>query len=466
MDIIAQSFSVFFKSIVSSLTSEAGVDFGARMQQVVSAGHEMLLIIIPALLNQLDDAIAADPQRTKGWRILRKDERTLVTQFGELRFMRRYYRHRLTSQTTYLLDEILGIPAHAKVNGDVRQLAVVAAESASYAKSAKAATVCGLSRMSVCNYVSHLHRFPALKAEGERRAVRQLYVEADEDHVSLQRGGKALKKLVYIHEGVREEGGRRTLVHPRYLTWPLDGDSDALWEEVSDYIERQYVSEELEQVFLLGDGASWIRKGEEWLHPCVPVLDGFHMMKALRSLCGRDSGSISAFLTHVREDEYQEAEAMCKTILNRSPAEQRAGKRRIVRYLLGNWVRIRNQRHPGAQGCSAEGHVSHLLSARLSSRPLGWSEHNLENIAELRIMRANELPIDYAQLSDRRKSGQDNAKSNEVKELAVSATFRKSLKKTTAASLNTACAGIPILTRGNNNPLYQALHGLLSSSVA
>ncbi|MDO6354759.1 UPF0236 family protein, partial [Caloramator sp. CAR-1] len=40
-------------------------------------------------------------------------------------------------------------------------------------------------------------------------------------------------------------------------------------------------------------------------------------------------------------------------------------------------------------GCSAEGHISHVLSARLSSRPLGWSKEGLKIMAKLRVFSRN-----------------------------------------------------------------------------
>ena len=43
----------------------------------------------------------------------------------------------------------------------------------------------------------------------------------------------------------------------------------------------------------------------------------------------------------------------------------------------------------GFIGCSAEGHVSHVLSSRLSSRPLGWSLKGAENVARLRVFGLN-----------------------------------------------------------------------------
>lgn len=39
--------------------------------------------------------------------------------------------------------------------------------------------------------------------------------------------------------------------------------------------------------------------------------------------------------------------------------------------------------------CSAEGHVSHVLSHRLSSRPLSWSKKGSETIAKLRVYTRN-----------------------------------------------------------------------------
>ena len=39
--------------------------------------------------------------------------------------------------------------------------------------------------------------------------------------------------------------------------------------------------------------------------------------------------------------------------------------------------------------CSGEGHVSHIYSDRMSSRPLGWSRTGADKMARLRIYRQN-----------------------------------------------------------------------------
>ena len=49
------------------------------------------------------------------------------------------------------------------------------------------------------------------------------------------------------------------------------------------------------------------------------------------------------------------------------------------------WIRDKNENIE----CSAEGHVSHVLSARMSSRPLGWSKVGTDKMSRLRIYNAN-----------------------------------------------------------------------------
>ena len=40
-------------------------------------------------------------------------------------------------------------------------------------------------------------------------------------------------------------------------------------------------------------------------------------------------------------------------------------------------------------GCSAEGHISHIYSSRLSSRPKGWSRKGVANMANLIVYKLN-----------------------------------------------------------------------------
>ena len=58
-------------------------------------------------------------------------------------------------------------------------------------------------------------------------------------------------------------------------------------------------------------------------------------------------------------------------------------------YILENWsgIMLSMTGKDGKVGCSAEGHVSHIYSDRMSSRPLGWCHVGADKMARLRIYR-------------------------------------------------------------------------------
>ena len=47
-------------------------------------------------------------------------------------------------------------------------------------------------------------------------------------------------------------------------------------------------------------------------------------------------------------------------------------------------AKMRLKHKDGVKGSSTEGHVSHILSSRMSSRPMGWSRLGAEKMARLR----------------------------------------------------------------------------------
>ena len=62
----------------------------------------------------------------------------------------------------------------------------------------------------------------------------------------------------------------------------------------------------------------------------------------------------------------------------------------LRKYVLGNWAAVRRTlRNKLVYGCSAESHVSHVLSDRLSSRPMGWSQTGADRMSKLRCYDRN-----------------------------------------------------------------------------
>jgi len=55
--------------------------------------------------------------------------------------------------------------------------------------------------------------------------------------------------------------------------------------------------------------------------------------------------------------------------------------------IKNNWQGIRRRVKNGGNitGSSTESHISHVLSSRLSSRPMGWCREGLDKMAQLRV---------------------------------------------------------------------------------
>ena len=77
-----------------------------------------------------------------------------------------------------------------------------------------------------------------------------------------------------------------------------------------------------------------------------------------------------------------------------------------TRYIKNNWLGIMVRIDDGGAvwGCSAEGHISHVLSARESSRPMGWSKKGVDRISRVRVLTRNEQKIiDLMEYQDKKQ---------------------------------------------------------------
>lgn len=77
-------------------------------------------------------------------------------------------------------------------------------------------------------------------------------------------------------------------------------------------------------------------------------------------------------------------------------------------YLSHNWEGIKNQKYSQDLGLditvSAEAHVSHVLSARLSQRPMGWGKKGADRMSYLRAMKFNGYSIKRFYLQTHREN--------------------------------------------------------------
>ena len=200
---------------------------------------------------------------------------------------------------------------------------------------------------------------------------------------------------MYVYEGIEPEAPRskrNKLVNPRYFSGVYDGaDNAKLWDEVYAYLDSHYDLEKVKKIYLNADGGSWIQSGKKRIAGITNVLDEFHLQKYLLKMTGHMKDSVDDAGKELRDAVKSGTKADFQEVVERlkACAEIESTEKRIdesASYILSNWTaaKIRLENRKTVKGCSAEGHVSHVLSTRMSSRPMGWSRTGVDKMAHLR----------------------------------------------------------------------------------
>lgn len=160
------------------------------------------------------------------------------------------------------------------------------------------------------------------------------------------------------------------LINPRYFTSTQGVD---IWDDVAEYLNDKYRCYKA-NVHLSGDGASWIRSGAFILPKIDYTLDKFHLHRALMTLSRGNMKLLRQLTDCAYNGDGDRFRKLCRE-------NNITGKdtHRLRLYITSNIEFISD-----TSRCSAESHVSHVLSARMSSRPMGWSVAGAERMAKLR----------------------------------------------------------------------------------
>ena len=372
--------------------------------------------IVKEIIEEVNAGIKKSPYRKGKWEVIRDEESTLLTSMGSMIYSRTLFKDLRGGKSTFLADKQFGIQPHARMTEDVVINVIKEAIDSSYQKGGTCASLKDdVSKQTVKNILHGLEVEMPKETVEKKKQVRRLYINADEDHVAAQfwnkkgdlrmdeKGYKSntiMPKLVYVFEGIEkdsERSKRHHLVGTHYFGGVYEGASnEELWLEVANYIDLNYDMEYLETVYLSGDGASWIRQGLSWITKSRFVLDQYHLNKYIQASITHLGDSAEDAKDMIYDAISRESQTELKDVFGKIEAvtENEFKRGQIAdtkRYLLRNWdgIIIKNEKGHEIIGCSAEGHVSHLLSDRMSSRPMGWSKRGAEVMSKLRIFKWN-----------------------------------------------------------------------------
>jgi hypothetical protein len=193
----------------------------------------------------------------------------MIATCGEITYKRTYFKSKETNKRSYLVDRIVGIESHMRISNDVVINAIKNAIDTSYRASGKLATNTDdiISKQAVMKQMHEVEIPKITNTIKEKKKVRVLYIDADEDHVSLQFRNKKgdlkedsygrkqntiMPRLIYVYEGIRSVSpkSKRHELYGKYYFGGVYSDSEELWDEVSEYIDNNYDTDVLEKIYI------------------------------------------------------------------------------------------------------------------------------------------------------------------------------------------------------------------------
>lgn len=393
--------------------AELSIDIQKRLETLGAS-------MISEIYELIDEEIFNSLVRKKNWYVEHKDEpRELVDVLGLIRFKRRGYVPKNGGKNIYLLDELLGLDGHQRITLAAASRVLEETILTSYAKGGKAASRTeSISKEAVKELVHGTVVEMPEKEYAQKKTLRFLHIVADEDHVAAQfwenkgdlekdsNGNKIntiMPKLVVVYEDIIDESPegskkhRYKLVGKKVFSGVYEGATEnrKLWEEVEKYIYNTYDPNVLERIYIAGDGAGWIKTGVDVIDKSRFVLDKFHIMKYINTSTAHleNADEIKKVLWECINGAYLEGlKTQYKAILKVTDnPRKREDVEAAWKYFKNNWagIEIRKAESGGVWGCCAEGQVSHVLSSRLSSRPMGWSVLGCDQMAQMRAFKQN-----------------------------------------------------------------------------
>lgn len=398
-NIIAHSLEKLYMEFekADQLFLDSGMkDMDAYEKGLAEAARRAAAEHMQAFYNSMDRMLCSDIVRESRYTIQRHDTRELLTINGSIRFTHTLFRSKEDGSYHYLLDEWLGLEPHERLSCAAEAAVLVEATRSSYSRASKAlGKDAEITKTAVMDKVHAIQAELPFEKPAKKKCVEYLYIEADEDHIHKQdkqekdRKSSMIGKLLYLYEGREEKYGRRELTNVFYLGGLYAGSegNHQLFRRMQDYIETNYETGYLKKVYVSGDCGAWIKAGVEDIDKGVMVMDKYHLMKYINKAANQmldDADEVKGRLWKaLYKGKKKKFKKTLKAVRKCAPNEKAVND--CEEYVINNWdSAVRRMQDKNVYGCSAEGHVSHVYSDRMSSRPMGWSEEGADAMCQLR----------------------------------------------------------------------------------
>lgn len=432
MDILSQYNVDFFKSLldneaISEIVAPVIFDPSAvRYAQAVAGIHEKVLAearrSLVTALEQADLQFRKSDDRTQRYYVKQTRSRTISTLFGDITYRRTEYRDRSTGKPFIYVDEKIGLFRRERYDPVVCSLLY---EQYSNCNSMIKAgqnigdmihpfTICDdrssnwIPRQSVWKILNRLEnvRPPVPVME---KTPENLFIMADEKYIPLQREDKSEDDTDSFKGHIKAETRMAEVITGRTRRmrrdgefrkrWELTGkyilaypeDSRNFWDHALEDIDRMYDLSKIQNIYIMGDGAAWIRSGVEALKMPMCTIkyaaDRYHIDKYISKIT--DDGENRKLLknyanTGMTRDFRKLSESLKE---NRRCSEDAFDQ--AVDYVIAQIPALKVMNTEVVFGCSMEQAIQHTYASVFTSVPKAYGREHLPNYVIARVAHEN-----------------------------------------------------------------------------
>lgn len=358
---------------------------------------------IVTIFQSIDKSYCNSIERKRKYHIKAYLPRTILTIFGEITFTRTFYSDKNNKGSYCYLDRFLGLKKHDYFDPYIKATII------EYSANNSIPTVCSMiddligNRIKMENKIKYLNRqtvrniiLDSKISTPERKQLETpetLYIIADEKwtHTQNNDNQSVMVKSIVTFDNINVKP-RRTLNNKKIFA---GFKGNEFLDETLDYLYYTYNLDEVKNIFVMGDGAKWIKSLTSHFKVndntnVIFALDKFHFKQAIHHICLNKNleNIISSYITNNDKISFIEC---CNSLMESYPHRIETIQNKME-YILNNWKNILNL-YKYNLSCPMESQISHNLAYLLASRPKGYSLKMLNKILKIRLLFKNKENI-------------------------------------------------------------------------
>lgn len=390
--LVAAIAGYFYQALVRS------EDFDLFCRDVRAGMNLAAAQAVGRCIERFDGEVAAAAPGS--WSAHSRPSRSIITLFGIVSYSRTLFRDEY-GRNRYPTDEILGIPARARLSSDAFAWLVMRCALVSFRQAARDfSELSGVRISAMCAWRSVQRE--GMLIERRLRMLRpgrisqaDVFVECDGVYIAMQephRRSERIERFFYLQQhkkkskemkvgcvyaGKARRGGRNA--RGNVALYATFGSAEHFRLSIRNIIEGDYVKGDIDCIRFSSDAGSWcVRSGLEDMAPgFVQGLDSFHVMERVVRAFPEGAGREHLVSLALRRRPEAFAEAIDRMLPKVKDASRRRKMRECRDYVASHADLLRG----GGSLGTMEATIAYTWARRMKHRGCAWSEKGAQNMA-------------------------------------------------------------------------------------